>query len=209
VFGQKQLRWALPACSLVAFSVSQYENFLWGWQLGLLLGLLASLGAILLLANRPVGWWKFAAAIALGVVATYSFANGVLVWVIGLGLLFVIPTEAINKRMALATWNFAATLCVGLYLWGYQKPEHHPQLTSIFNRSVLFISYVLKYIGSTCAQYGEGGVLPDRIWALVLGFAGLLVMGWAGGKVARQTGSFPDGATYPDGASYVAGKRVG
>src|SRR5712672_382899 len=44
VFGGRQLRWALPACSLVAFSVSQYENFLWGWQLGLLLGLLASLG---------------------------------------------------------------------------------------------------------------------------------------------------------------------
>jgi len=200
VFGQKQLRWALPACSLVAFSVSQYENFLWGWQLGLLLGLLASLGAILLLANPPLGWGKFAAAIALGVVATYSFANGVLVWVIGLGLLFVIPTAAINKRMAIATWTFAATLCVGLYLWGYQKPEHHPQLTSIFNRPVLFISYVLKYIGSTCAQYGEGGVLPDRIWALVLGLAGLLVMGWAGWKVARQTGSYPDGAAYPDGA---------
>jgi len=33
-----------------------------------------------------------------------------------------------------------------------------------------------------------------------LGFAGLLVMGWAGWKVARQTGSYPDGAAYPDGA---------
>jgi len=211
VFGERQLRWALPACSLVAFSASQYENFLWGWQLGLLLGLLASLGAILLLANGPFGWGKFAGAVVLGIVATYSFANGVLVWVIGLGLLCVIrPNNSplavrtalplSSNRLAIGIWSFAAAVCMGLYLWDYQKPAHHPQLTSIFSRPVVFISYVLKYIGSTCAQYGEGGVLPDRIWALVLGLAGLAVMGWAGWRIARRC--YPHGAKYPDGASY-------
>jgi hypothetical protein len=210
VFGQKQLRWALPACSLVAFSVSQYENFLWGWQLGLLLGLLASMGAILLLANRPFGWGKFAGAVVLGIVATYSFANGVLVWVIGFGLLCVNPADdsplaaqaapiaraalpveraalrLSSKRVAIGIWSFAAAVCMGFYLWDYHKPAHHPQLTSIFGQPMVFISYVLKYIGGTCAQYGEGGVLPDRIWASVLGLAGLAVMGWAGWKMARR-----------------------
>jgi hypothetical protein len=197
-FGQRQLRWALPACSLVAFSASQYENFLWGWQVGLLLGLLASLGAILLLANGPFEWGRFIPAVVLGIVATYSFANGVLVWVIGFGLLCVIPPKnsplaarsalpLSTNRLAIGIWSFAAAVCVGLYLWDYQKPAHHPQLTSIFSRPVVFISYALKYIGSTCAQYGEGGVLPDRTWALVLGIAGLSVMGWAAWKIARKS----------------------
>jgi hypothetical protein len=198
VFGERQLRWTLPVCSLVVFSASQYENFLWGWQLGLLLGLVASLGAILLLANGPSGWGKFAGAVVLGIVATYSFANGVLVWVIGVGLLCVTPpkssalaTQATlpgsRKLVAIGIWIFAAAACMGLYLWGYQKPAHHPQLTSILSRPMVFISYFLKYIGSTCAQYGEGGILPDSIWALVLGLAGLAVMGWAGLKMARRT----------------------
>ena len=197
VFGERQLRWALPACSLVAFSASQYENFLWGWQVGLLLGLLASLGAIVLLANGPFGWGKFAGAVALGIVATYSFANGALVWVIGFGLLCVIPQKdsplaaraalLSTKLLAIGIWSFVAMACVCLYLLDYHKPAHHPQLTSIFNRPVVFITYVLKYIGSTCAQYGEGGILPDRIWALVLGLAGLAVMGWAGWRLMRAS----------------------
>jgi hypothetical protein len=219
VFGEKQLRWALAACSLVAFSASQYENFLWGWQLGLLLGLLASLGAILLLANGPFEWGKFVGAVMLGIVATYSFANGVLVWVIGLGLLCVIPpknspvatraTLSLSaNRVAIGIWSFAAVACMALYLWDYQKPAHHPQLTSIFGRPIVFISYVLKYIGSTCAQYGEGGVLPDRIWALVLGIAGLAVMGWAGWKIARKSDSYLALAPYFAMCAYSLGTAV-
>jgi hypothetical protein len=215
LFGKRALRWALPACSLVAFSASQYENFLWGWQLGLLLGLLSALGAILLLANRPFQWSKFGGAIALGIVATYSFANGVLVWVVGFGLLCVIPSDesplaaraalplgSMSKRnlAALAVWSFVAVMCVWLYLQDYHRPEGLPRLTSALSQPIVIVVYVLKYIGSTCAQYGEGGVLPDRIWALVLGLAGLMVMGWAGWRMALRTGSYLGGATYPDGA---------
>jgi hypothetical protein len=218
MFGERQLRWALPACSLVAFSASQYENFLWGWQVGLLLGLLASLGAILLLANGPFEWGKFVGSVVLGIVATYSFANGVLVWVIGVGLLCVIPPKnsplaaraspLSTNRLAIGIWGVAAAACVGLYLWNYQKPAHHPQLTSIFNHPVVFISYVLKYIGSTCAQYGEGGVLPDRIWALILGIAGLAVMGWAGWKIARKGDGRVALAPYVAMCAYSLGTAV-
>lgn len=184
VFGQRRLRWALPACSLVAFSISQYENFLWGWQIQVLLGLLAALGSILLLANQPFSWKKFTAALLLGIVATFSFANGALVWPIGLALLCVTAIDAGCKRAALSGWTIGGIICFWLYVRDYHKPAGHPPLTFIFNQPIVFVSYVLKYIGSTCAQYGEGGIFPDRISALVFGVAGFAVLGWAGWKTA-------------------------
>src|ERR1035438_4142148 len=66
---------AIPAVSLIVFSISQYQNWLWGWQLQMLLNLLAVVVGIVLLANDTFRWWKFAAAASLGIVATYSFAN--------------------------------------------------------------------------------------------------------------------------------------
>jgi hypothetical protein len=94
-----------------------------------------------------------------------------------------------------------AVVCFWLYLQDYHRPEGLPRLTSVLNRPIVIVIYVLKYIGSTCAQYGEGGVLPDRIWALVLGIAGLTVMGWAGWRMVLRTGPYPGGASYPDGAT--------
>jgi hypothetical protein len=99
-----------------------------------------------------------------------------------------------RNLVPLAVWSFVAVVCVWLYLQDYHRPEGLPRLTSVLNRPIVFIAYVLKYIGSTCAQYGEGGVLPDRIWALVLGLAGLTVMCWAGWRMALRTGPYPGGA---------------
>ena len=177
---------AIPAISLIVFSVSQYENWLWGWQLQMFLNLLAVAGGIVLLANDPFRWWKFAAAALLGIVATYSFANGALIWPIGLLLLLLVPTGAGKRRAATAGWILIGALTLGTYFHHYQKPENHPPLSLIFKMPVDYAVFVFKYLGTICAQGLGGDVSAEGAFAFIFGLAGTVATGWAGWTLLRK-----------------------
>jgi hypothetical protein len=186
--GVSQLRWAIPAGAVVVFSISQHENWLWGWQVGLWLGQLTALGAILLLANQPFRWNRFAGAALLAFVATFSFGNGFLAWPIGLALLWFAHRNSPANRAALMLWTAGAMLSLWLYVRDYQAPPDHPALTAVFHRPLACSTYLLRLIGRTCAQFGDGGILPDKAYAVVFGAAALAISGWIGWKVMRFTG---------------------
>ena len=183
------LPWAIPAISLIVFSVSQYQNWLWGWQIQMFLNVLAVTGGIVLLANDPFRWWKFAAAALLGIVATYSFANGALIWPVGLLLLLLVPTGAGKRRAAAAGWMGIGALTMGSYFYHYQKPENHPPLSLIFKMPVEYAVYVFKYLGTICAQglgSSAGDVSGEGDFAFVFGLAGTVAAGWAGWMLLRK-----------------------
>jgi hypothetical protein len=180
------LHWAIPAISLIVFSVSQYQNWLWGWQLQMLLNLLAVVGGILLLANETFSWRRFAAAALLGMVATYSFANGTLFWPIGLVILPVVTAGKRERQPAMIAWLSVSVLVLWSYLHHYQKPEEHPALNLVFKMPVEYASYVLKYIGGIGAQYVGGSTPTDCDFALIFGLAAILALGWAGGMLVRK-----------------------
>lgn len=187
-----ELRWAMLASSLLVFSVGQYQNWLWGWQLQIFLSLLAVTAGIMLLTNGRVTWAKFAAAATLGFIASHSFANGILFWPIGIVLLMRGSSGALAGKMPalpafgrqlrtapVLLWSFLAVLTLGSYLLHYQKPTRHPALTSALKHPLDFLTYVLKYLGSLCAQYGNAAVLPDSVLAVVFGAAAMALLGWA------------------------------
>jgi hypothetical protein len=180
------LHWAIPAISLVVFSISQYQNWLWGWQLQMFLNLLAVTGGIVLLANDTFRWSKFAAAALLGIVATYSFADGALIWPIGLLLLLLVKTRAGERRAAAVGWILIGALTMGTYFYHYQKPEEHPPLGLIFKMPFEYAAYVFKYIGGICAQGLGGDVSSDGDFAFVFGLAGTVAAGWAGWTLFRK-----------------------
>ena len=138
------LRWAIPVTSLITFSVSQYQNWLWGWQIQMLLNLLSAVGAILLLSNPDFNWRRFTAAALLGIVATYSFANGVLLWPIGLAILFAVTRGRKERWLAIAVWVLVGLTTLGLYLWRYQHPSGHPPLGLVFEMPLTYAGYVLQ-----------------------------------------------------------------
>jgi len=179
------LPWAIPAVSLIVFSVSQYQNWLWGWQLQMFLSLLSVAGGIVLLANDTFRWWKFAVAAALGIVATYSFANGALLWPIGLLLLFI-KTRAGEKRAATAGWLLIGALTMATYFHDYQEPERHPSLLLVFKMPVEYAVYVFKYLGAICAEGLGGDTSADGDFALIFGLAGTVATVWAGWMLLRK-----------------------
>ena len=144
------------------------------------LSLLAVVGGIMLLANGTFRWRRFAAAALLGVVACYSFANGILFWPIGLGILLVATVGAKERKVAIFVWILVATLTLLAYFHNYHKPEEHPQLSLIFKMPLTYFAFVFKYFGAICAEGLGGDTVTDGIFAFVFGLTAIITFGWAG-----------------------------
>ncbi len=121
--GQSVL-YAVPV-ALLLFNLSQWENMFWG---------MASL------QNFSVVLWVIAAfyflsytnrwglAFAMGLLATLTSGNGLMVWPIGFVLLAFRPTpyaSASKKNFyrPLIGWLLGAAVVIGLYFTGFEKPD--------------------------------------------------------------------------------------
>jgi hypothetical protein len=203
------LQWIIPAVFITVFSIASYENWLWGWQMALFLSALSALASILLLANAPVNWLRLGSSIALGVVATYSLANGMLIWPIGLGLLLLSRGQEKGKAAMVGGWVLAAILIVGSYFIRYYKPPWHPPINTALNMPVEYVCYVLKYLGGICAQYDLVADETDGDLALACGAGALVTIGWVWGVVlVRKIASVRALLPYAAMSSYSLGTAI-
>ena len=158
--------------SLLVFSLSQWQNWFLGWQMQEFLNLLSVIGALSLLTLPEGGGWHFGAALVLAVVATYSFANGMLVWLIGM------PLIALTRGQAgwrwLVCWILVGSAVMASYLYGYEQPGYHPSVWAVFRHPVAYPLYVLEYLGQPLVNYSGAGAAVAGVAGLLLWF-GLLV----------------------------------
>jgi hypothetical protein len=171
------LVWALPVISLIVFSFNQWENWVWGWQVQILLSVFSVVSGFVLLSAPDTRRWKFITAVFLGIVAIYSFANGILYWIIGLAVLCLKPahryTRKNGKWFDLGIWSISACLVVLSFMINYRAPANHPSMWSFLNQPLEYVQYVFKYIGGALAGpkgafwVGAAGIL---IYILILGW---------------------------------------
>lgn len=139
---------SVVAMTLV-FSLAQQENLLWGWQIQVFLNVLTvTLGFHLLTKHTVLRYPAILGAAACGIVATYSFANGLFFWPIGLVLLSLRARSYPNYMVHLLGWAMLMGLLFFAYLHGYQKPAGNPSLLESLRHPTAYIKYVLTYIGT-------------------------------------------------------------
>jgi hypothetical protein len=144
-FGGSVPIWVGILFSVVVFSPVQWENWTWGWQIQIFMNALAVVVAVWAMDRWPGQLKGVLAAIAATVVASYSFSNGLFAWVaVGLFLLLRKP----RKWGHVGLWALAAAVTIGLFLWGYVKPAHHPALSIFLHHPWLFTQYILLYVGA-------------------------------------------------------------
>ena len=164
-----RLDWLVPLASLLVFSMSQWENWMLGWQLQELLNALAVVAGLILVSNPALRSGGFVAALALGVVAMYSFANGLLYWPIGLLALFlVLPAKSKATSQRLAVWIAAGGLTGASYLYDYHPPAYHPSMWFLFQQPIEFLLYVLKYLGAPLVNWSGPGAALAGLFGLCL-----------------------------------------
>jgi hypothetical protein len=161
---------AILAISIVVFSLNQWQNWLWGMQLIILMCVAATMAAIALLSQPRSTTTQFLAAIGGAVVATYSFGSGLLIW--PAGLLIIVASGRANRFRRVIGWSVAAVVTLVGFFYRLQRPSAPRALASVAHPGTL-IRYVLTHIGAPIVSF-TGAARPPRdagvaIWVGAIG----------------------------------------
>ena len=139
---------AFTAMNFLLFSPREYQNFTNGIQWETFFPGLALVVALLVnLSGRSLPW-KTVCNGLLALVSTYTFANGMLIW------LLAIPITTSNARSSRsqASWRLgyliAAAISVACYFISYRHPPLSPPSASMISDGPALLRFFLIWIGS-------------------------------------------------------------
>jgi hypothetical protein len=153
--------------SLLIFSLVQWENWFWGIQFSVFVPI-ACVTSILSLAysSRSVGT-KFVVSAILSTISTFSFAHGMMCWIIVLPVLVLRTWEELKtKRWLIGCWLLGFAVAVGLYFFNYTKPPSHPSFTEALATLPAALGYFLALLGG---PLGWGTKLNSLYQAVAVG----------------------------------------
>ena len=141
----------LSICLLV-FSPVQFGNWLWGIQLITFVPVLCILSCISLCYSKLRIWQKFYLCGLLCSVSTFSYANGMLAWVIVYPILAISNTWRLKSLFKhywlLFGWSVLMFANLGLYFYNYYKPRHHPSFLYALGHPLQALQYFLAFVGT-------------------------------------------------------------
>jgi hypothetical protein len=169
----------------VMLSFAQWQNTLWGFQMAWYLVLLAFALSVALLDWPKLSWPIFVAAVLVAVVASYSSLQGLLVWPVGLVLLY----HRRRPRWAFTGWIVAALAATALYFGNYHVTGSSPPRYAL-EHPLLFVRFFLFSLGDTLgvpakfvglhgeANGGSGNAAVIVFGAVILVLTVLVVLKW-------------------------------
>lgn len=140
--------WALPLLCWFIFSWVQMENWVWGWQLAVFMNVLSVAAGVFILAPQPHSPARFAGGVLLGIIATWSFANGLVYWFAVVPVFFRADSDTKRRGAYTGAWLLCAMVVVQLYFYGYNKPDVSPSFSAVLEQPAAFVSYVLVFLGA-------------------------------------------------------------
>jgi hypothetical protein len=136
--------------------LSQYQNMLYGMMMCHYFTLAGVVWALVLL-DRPSGG-RLAAAVLCGLTATYSIANGLLIWPVGLVLLLVQKA----RRGLVAAWAVASVVATGAYFYRFQLPPGPPMprgLPGLYKVASFFVAVLGAPLGAGSMDWSRAAGL--------------------------------------------------
>ena len=152
--------------TLLLFSFVQYQNTLWGFQMAWYLVTLA-LALTLFFLDRPaLTSWVFVGAIAATVIGSFSSLQGLLIWPVGLLVLYFRR----RTRHFLLIWIVCALTTATVYFYQLNPSEYSNQ-TYLFTHPIETVKFFLFLIGSVL-----GVELSHSPWPIIAFGAIIMVM---------------------------------
>jgi len=154
---------AFAGTTFLCFSPVQYYNFLSGFLFVLFFPGLATILVALVNLSRIHFGAKAVINALIALVASYTFTNGMLLWVLGVPL--PAAQESASKRVRLIWFLLFAlvgTAAVAAYFVGFEHPSSHP---SFHFGIVQVVHYLILWVGS---YFSSANVSPFVIGIIVL-----------------------------------------
>jgi hypothetical protein len=166
------LTWGLMVS--LCFAPVQVENFLYGIQgEPLFIGTAVVAVAALNLSGISVRTKVLCNAL-LAFTATYTFANGMLLWALAWPLTATNEYTSCRRRIWwYVAYASAGIISIGCYFIGYHRPSYHPELASIIGSFGQLFHYFILWVGRYFAS--------DFADPLILGIIALLLFAGAVG----------------------------
>jgi hypothetical protein len=167
--------------NLLIFSPIQWENWLWGIQLIVFVPI-ACITSCMVIAYSSVNYLtKLIACIMLSTISTFSYANGILCWIIVFPVLYLSvnlsPDKSNKQKWLISAWVAGFAFNAILYFYNYKKPGYHPSFSESVAHPLQAVSYFLSFLG---APLGLGNLVIGQIVGAVLilffGFACLYLL---------------------------------
>lgn len=167
--------WLILAASLSTFSLTQWENWLWGWQLQIFMNALAAVVSVWALARWGPRWPGLALAIFAATAGTLSFATGlILLALVPLGLIIAPQFDQGTGRLKRLAFAGAGVVgVVTLYLNGFHLNPVHPTPLFLFSHPLSYAHYILIYLGSGLGAWSK---TVSASW----GAMGIVTFVWCG-----------------------------
>lgn len=138
----------LCAAGLLLLTPLQWENLLWGFQIGFFLPLFCTtaLPWVAYTFRRP---FNILGALVLCLVSTFSIASGFSSWFIAGGLLLLANGKGKSSAQMLGwiVWIGATLTSVATYFHGFRQPGWHPSESEVLRHPLLALQFILTYLG--------------------------------------------------------------
>jgi hypothetical protein len=166
------LAWTLM--TFTCFAPVQVANFLYGIEIETFFPGFAVLAAAAVNLSRFSFRARTLVNTVLAFIATYTFANGMLVWMFA----WPLPSPACDEtRRERWLWrgfySAIGAISVGCYFIGYHRPTYHPPFVSLGGRFFDLLQYVVLWTGNYFAS--------DLVGPFLLGLCVLILFCGAAG----------------------------
>jgi hypothetical protein len=160
----------LALANLLIFSPMQWENWLWGLQCITFVSIAVITSALAIIFSQNSLSIKFFSSLLLAIFATFSFANGMISWIVIFPALILVARK--NKgslTLMTAGWLFSSVLAFAVYFHNYHRPVNNPGFFDAFTQPINALLYFLAFLGSPL------GVI-DLVSSQIIGFCILLLI---------------------------------
>ena len=166
--------WLLLGTNILLLTPLQWENLLWGFQIGFILPL-ATMTACLWVAPSLRRPFDFFATMVLCFISTFSIASGFASWFLTAPLLLLWnrKTPARGERSWRLVWVSVGIVSVCSYFHGFVRPAAHPSPMEAIKHPLLAARFALAYLGN---PFGSAGTAFKQASIAQMAGAGLVIV---------------------------------
>jgi len=133
---------------ILLFSLVQYGNWLWGFQIAWFLINTCLATAILMITSSYLHPNRFYFAAIPCFIASFSSAHGLLTWLAVIPSIASLKGSSRQKKIRFVTWILLFVGTCAIYFTGYQKPSDRPSIFLFLKEPLAAANYFFSLLGT-------------------------------------------------------------